>query len=199
MGTSQFLRRHGLPAAPVQKRIPRGPSSFAAHDAKRTPALQAAHLPVTQGPMLPYHQLLSADAQRAAGLPHPAPLAVADLVHHDDLDSLNHVNNTRYFVWFERLRIRHMTHYGIGVLNDPGSPRIVIRSGEVRFHAELRGGETYITTCTCTALRTTSMTLSQEIWAGGTLRATFTCVMVLLSQDGAQLSLIHISEPTRPY
>ncbi|MEL7098621.1 MAG: thioesterase family protein [Pseudomonadota bacterium] len=134
---------------------------------------------------LPYHTRLTAAQQQAAGLTHPAPLAIADIVHHDDLDSLDHVNNTRYFTWFERLRIRHMTHYGIGTLNDPSSPRIVIRSGEVRFVAELRGGETYITTCHCTALRTTSMTLSQEIWAAGTLRATFSCVMVLLTQDGS--------------
>ncbi|MEO0936683.1 MAG: thioesterase family protein [Pseudomonadota bacterium] len=134
---------------------------------------------------LPFHTLLSAAQQRAAGLPTPAPLAIADIVHHDDLDSLDHVNNTRYFAWFERLRIRHMTHYGIGLLNDPASPRIVIRSGEVRFVAELRGGESYITTCHCTALRRTSMTLSQEIWARGTLRATFSCVMVLLTQDGS--------------
>ncbi|MEM8577881.1 MAG: thioesterase family protein [Pseudomonadota bacterium] len=135
--------------------------------------------------MVLFHTLLSPDQQRAAGLPHPAPLAVADVVHHDDLDSLDHVNNTRYFVWFERLRIRHMTHYGIGLLNDTASPRIVIRSGEIRFHAELRGGETYVVTCACTALRTSSMTLSQEIWAGGTLRAAFSCVMVLLRQDGS--------------
>lgn len=132
-----------------------------------------------------YHTLLSADQQRAAGLPHPAPLAIADIVHHDDLDSLDHVNNTRYFTWFERLRIRQMTHYGIGLLNDPASPRIVIRSGEVRFVAELRGGETYVTTCHCTALRTTSMTLRKEIWAAGTLRASLSCVMVLLTQDGS--------------
>jgi len=141
-----------LPAAQIQ----RGPSSLVLHDAKPGGALQAAACTGYPNVMdLPFHAPLSADQQRAAGLPAPAPLAIADIVHHDDLDSLDHVNNTRYFVWFERLRVRHMAHYGIGLLNDAASPRIVIRSGEVRFVAELRGGET--------------------------------------------LSLIHISEPTRPY
>jgi len=61
-----------------------------------------------------------------------------------------------------------------------------MRSGGVRFVAGLRGGGTYITTCHCTALRTAGMTLSQESWGGGTLRAKFSCVMVLLTQDGAK-------------
>lgn len=135
---------------------------------------------------IPYHTQLDADQQTALGIIPAAPLAVADRVHHDDLDTLNHVNNTRYFVWFERLRIRHMRMYGIGKLNDPDSPRIVIRSGEVRFIEEIRAGTDYVITTTCSALRTTSMTLDQAIWAEGRKRATFSCVMVLLTQDGSE-------------
>ncbi|MCR8827201.1 acyl-CoA thioesterase [Pseudosulfitobacter koreensis] len=134
---------------------------------------------------IPYHQPLDHGQQTRLGITPPAPLAVADRVHHDDLDTLNHVNNTRYFVWFERLRIRHMQMYAIGKLNDPDSPRIVIRSGEVRFVEEIRAGTDYVVTTTCTALRTTSMTLDQAIWAEGRVRATFSCVMVLLTQDGS--------------
>lgn len=134
---------------------------------------------------IPYHQPLDHAQQTHLGIAPTAPLAVADRVHHDDLDTLNHVNNTRYFVWFERLRIRHMQMYGIGRLNDPDSPRIVIRSGEVRFVEEIRAGTDYVVTTTCSALRTTSMTLDQAIWAEGRVRAAFSCVMVLLTQDGA--------------
>lgn len=133
---------------------------------------------------LHYHQPLCADEQTAAGLPAPVALALADHVHHDDLDALLHVNNVRYFVWFERLRIRFMEHYGIGTIGDPGSPRIVIRSGQIHYVEEMLRGEDYVVTCHCTALRTTSMTLRQEIWSSERIRATFDAVMVLLSQDG---------------
>lgn len=133
---------------------------------------------------LPYHRPLSAIEQRAAGLVVPAALAMADHVHHDDLDALLHVNNVRYFVWFERLRIRFMEEYGIGTIGDPDSPRIVIRSGEIHYVEEMLRGEDYVVTCHCTAMRNTSMTLRQEIWSDMRLRATFDAIMVLLSQDG---------------
>jgi acyl-CoA thioester hydrolase len=134
--------------------------------------------------ILPLHTPLSDAQQTGAGVPQPAALAMAGQVHHDELDALMHVNNVVYLVWFERLRIAFMERYGIGTIGDPASPRIVIRSGEIRYHAELLRGEIYITTCRCTAFRTTSMTLQQEVWSGGALRAGFTCVMVLLEQDG---------------
>jgi len=134
---------------------------------------------------LPFHTPLSPAEQRRAGLPAPVALAVADQVHHDDLDALMHVNNVRYMVWFERLRIAFMEYYGIGTIGDPTSPRIVIRSGDIRYHAEMLRGETYVTTCQCSAFRNTSLTLRQEIWSSATLRASFTCIMVLLTYDGS--------------
>ena len=133
---------------------------------------------------LHYHRPLTVDEQIAAGLPAPAALALADHVHHDDLDALLHVNNVRYFVWFERLRIQFMEAYRIGTIGDPDSPRIVIRSGEIQYVEEMLRGEDYIVTCHCTAMRTTSLSLRQEIWSKGRLRASFDAVMVLLSQDG---------------
>lgn len=139
---------------------------------------------------LPFHSPLGPSDQRRAGLPAPVALAVADRVHHDELDALMHVNNVRYMVWFERLRIAFMEHYGIGTINDPNGPRIVIRSAEIRYHAEMLRGEVYVTTCHCTAFRNTSMTLEQDIWSNGTLRASLTCVMVLLKQDGSTRSAI---------
>ena len=134
---------------------------------------------------LPYHINLTADQQRSAGISAPAPLAYADRVHHDELDALLHVNNVVYFTWFERLRIRFMEHHNIGTIGDENSPRIVIRGGEIRYVKEMLRDEDYIVTTRCTAHRTSSLTLQQEIWAAGSLRATFTCVMVLLRQDGS--------------
>ncbi len=45
--------------------------------------------------------------------------------------------------------------------------------------------EDYVVTCACSAFRTSSYSLHQQIWAGGTLRATFDCVMVHLLPDGS--------------
>jgi acyl-CoA thioester hydrolase len=45
--------------------------------------------------------------------------------------------------------------------------------------------ENYVATCGCTASRNTSFTMAQQLWSGGTLRASFDCVIVLLSPDGS--------------
>lgn len=131
-----------------------------------------------------YHALLDDAAQHAFGIETPAPLAKADRVHHDECDALGHVNNTSYMVWFERLRIAFMSHYGIGTLGKPGDPRIVIRSGHVHWKSEMFWGDDYVVTCRCTTMRTTSLTLLQEIWSGGRACAAFDCVMVLLAPEG---------------
>ena len=135
--------------------------------------------------VLPFHTPLSTADQTRIGLPAPVALAIADQVHHDELDALMHVNNVRYMVWFERLRIQFMERYGLGTIGDAASPRIVIRSGDIRFHAEMLRGDIYVTTCHCAAFRNTSLTLQQEIWSNHTLRASFSCIMVLLTQDGS--------------
>lgn len=133
-----------------------------------------------------YHTPLDPTAQRNFGIDQPAPVAIADRVHHDELDALNHVNNTVYFKWFERLRVRFAEVYGIGLIGDDNSPRTVIRSGEIRYLEEMLMGEDYVVTTRCSALRRTSYSLRQEIWAAGRQRASFDCVMVLLAQDSSE-------------
>jgi acyl-CoA thioester hydrolase len=61
----------------------------------------------------------------------------------------------------------------------------VIRSGTVHYREEMRMDENYVVTCRCTAFRTTSCSLRQEIWADARLRATLDCVLVLLQPDGS--------------
>lgn len=133
---------------------------------------------------LPYHTPLSRAQQAAAGVDPAASVAVLDRVHHDDLDTLMHVNNVRYFVWFERLRMRFCDLFDLGRIDDPAGPRVVIRSGHMHWIEELRMGDDYIATAQCVAFRRTSLTLVQNIWAAGRKRAEFTCVMVFLTQDG---------------
>lgn len=134
---------------------------------------------------IPYLTPLTPDQQRLFGIEPPQPLAIVDRVRFSELDVLNHVNNVAYLEWFERLRVRYSQAWGITrYQGDADAPRIVIRSGEIRYHAEVRMDENYAATARCLAYRNTSYTLRQEIWAAGTLRATFDCVMVMLEQDG---------------
>lgn len=134
---------------------------------------------------LPYHTALSAAQQAALGIDPVQPLAMADQVRFSQIDALNHVNNGVYMEWFERLRVQYMQDWGISTYSRPDDPRIVVRSGHIHYRREMHFHEDYVATCGCSAYRTTSFTLRQQIWAGGSLRATFDCVMVLLRPDGS--------------
>ena len=92
---------------------------------------------------VPFHTPLSPEQQRSAGINEPQPLAMADQVRFSDLDTNNHVNNCTYFEWFERLRIRY-TQFLVekGLIDEPG-PRVVIRSGSIRYLHELLEREDY--------------------------------------------------------
>ena len=134
---------------------------------------------------LPYHTPLDAAQQASAGIDPAQPLAMGDQVRVSELDVLNHVNNAVYMEWFERLRIRYVQDWGISSYQYATDPRIVIRSGTIHYKQEMRMDENYITTCGCVAYRNTSFTLCQQLWAGGTMRARFDCVLVLLQPDGS--------------
>jgi acyl-CoA thioester hydrolase len=135
---------------------------------------------------IPFHTPLTDDEQRAFGMTDPAPLAMADQVRFSELDALDHVNNSVYMQWFERLRVRYMQTRGISDYKAKGdNPRVVIRSGSIHYQAEMRMDDIYAVTCGCSSFRTTSFSLHQEVWSSGTRRATFDCVMVLLKPDGS--------------
>lgn len=135
---------------------------------------------------LPYHTPLPADVQRSLGIDPPAPLAMADKVRFAELDVLRHVNNAVYFQWFESVRVRYMHFSGLSRTMGQGkSPRIVLRTGTIHYRQEMLLDEDYVVTCRCSAFRTTSFTMNQQLWSGGTLRATFDCVLVLLPPEGS--------------
>lgn len=133
-----------------------------------------------------YHQPLTRDEQAKFGIIHPAPLAMADQVRFSELDVLNHVNNAVYMQWFERVRVKYTQINGLARSFGAGpGPRIVIRSASIHYIQEMVLDEDYVVTCACTAFRTTSFSMHQELWSGGTLRATLDCVLVLLQPDGS--------------
>ncbi|MGA9254551.1 MAG: acyl-CoA thioesterase [Roseobacter sp.] len=135
---------------------------------------------------LKYHQPLTKAEQAEFGITSPAPLAMADQVRFSELDVLNHVNNAVYIQWFERIRVKYTQINGLARSFGGGQgPRIVIRSASIHYRQEVVLDEDYIVTCACTAFRNTSFSIHQELWAGGTLRATLDCVLVLLQPDGS--------------
>lgn len=131
-----------------------------------------------------YHTPLDATQQRALGIDPVQPLAIADRVRFSELDVLHHVNNAVYMVWFEKVRIRFSQDWGISTYSADKDPRIVVRSAAIHYRQEMRMDEDYVVTCRCKAFRSTSYTLEQQLWAGGTLRASFEAVLVLLTRDG---------------
>lgn len=132
-----------------------------------------------------FHTHLDGATQRAQGITNTAPLAMADKVRFSELDVLNHVNNAVYLSWFESARVRYISDAGMNRSMGQGNgPRIVMRSGSIHYRQEMKLDEVYVVTCRCIEFRTTSFTMSQELWSGGSLRATFECVLVLLSPDG---------------
>ncbi|WP_299785468.1 acyl-CoA thioesterase [uncultured Marivita sp.] len=135
---------------------------------------------------VPYLTPLSPDQQRTFGVTDPWPLAIADRVRFAELDPLNHVNNVAYLTWFESARVAYFKHVGISSYEDDAvEPRIVIRRGEIDWLQEMRADEDYVILSRAVDYRNTSFTMQQEIWAGGTKRAAFTCVIVLLQPDGS--------------
>jgi len=135
---------------------------------------------------IPYLTPLAAEAQRALGISRPWPLAIADRVRFGEIDPLNHVNNVAYLTWFETARVVYFKQIGLSRYKDPDvEPRIVIRRGEIDWLREMRANEDYVVLSRTIAYRTTSFIMEQEIWAGGSKRAAFTCVIVLLEPDGS--------------
>ena len=133
-----------------------------------------------------YHTPLTPETQTELGLASPAPLAMADQVRFSELDVLHHVNNAVYMQWFERVRVKYTQLWGLSRnFGSDDGPRIVIRSGSIRYIQEMLLDEDYIVTCGCTAFRNTSFTMHQELWSAGTIRASFDCVLVLLRADGS--------------
>lgn len=133
-----------------------------------------------------YHTALTPQEQLDFGLKSPQPLAMADKVRFAELDVLRHVNNKAYMTWFETLRVAYGDLFTLQLYPDGAlMPRVVIRSGEVRYVEEMLMGEDYVTTAGVTAYRNTSYTMHQELWSAGRLRATFDCVIVTLFPDGS--------------
>lgn len=132
---------------------------------------------------------LTADQQRAAGIPDPWPYARADRVRFGEIDALGHVNNTAYLRFFETLRVNYLNDYQV---HDYGSdaprPRIVVKSVTLEFHAELKIAD-YIACARTVEMRRTSFLHTYGLYSDGQLKTTGTAVVVFLNGDGSKMPL----------
>ncbi|WP_420859961.1 acyl-CoA thioesterase [Marivivens marinus] len=131
-----------------------------------------------------YHDCLSQEEQRAAGVATPAAYALADRVRFNEIDALGHANNAAYTVWYETARVRYLRHHGLTSFG-PDEPRLVIFRAEIDYLAELFAEQDYVITCRCVGFRTSSFTLENELWAGGRLCSRFRGIMVAMYPDGS--------------
>jgi acyl-CoA thioester hydrolase len=73
------------------------------------------------------------------------PVTVAFAVHWGDMDALGHVNNARYFTWFESARIALFERVGLVAVGTPAVGPILASTrcdflAPVRYPAELVAG-----------------------------------------------------------
>lgn len=109
------------------------------------------------------------------------PVVIEFPLHWGEMDALGHVNNTRYFAWFESARIRTFERIGV----DAAGPRSIgpilatttcdfLRP--ITYPAHVRVG------CRVTKIGTTSLTMDYAVLCAGddALRARGSSVIVLV-------------------
>ena len=120
---------------------------------------------------------------RDAGIPGPWTFGVRDRVRFYELDALNHVNNTAYLRWFETLRVRWFSDYGLSDYG-PDDPTFVLRGVTCDYHAPLYLHDDYVVTARCASFRTTSFRKDYAVWVRGKLCTTGSAVVVITDKTG---------------
>ena len=137
---------------------------------------------------LPYITPLTAQQLRSVGIGEPWAFGMQDLVRFGEVDSLNHVNNVAYLRWYETLRVHYLDHYDIYNLAGP-DPKIVLKSANLDYRAEVRRGETYINVTRTAEMRNTSFSMEHATIVDGKVTTTCTCIIVLLNADNTKRPL----------
>jgi acyl-CoA thioester hydrolase len=108
------------------------------------------------------------------------PVIVTFPVHWGELDAFGHVNNARYFTWFESARVAYFREIGIG-MDRPSALGPIVASGScdylrpVTYPAEMTVG------ATVTSIGNTSFAMAYGLWRSetpGKLYARGTTVVV---------------------
>ncbi|WP_371154209.1 acyl-CoA thioesterase [Jannaschia sp. 2305UL9-9] len=133
---------------------------------------------------LPLLSPLQGAALRDAGVPPPFAFGQADKVRFHELDVLDHVNNARYFSWFETFRIAYLRHGGLADYAETAErPVLVLKSVGVDYKAPLHLEDTYVVAGRTRAYRRTSFTMEYGVWSDGRLCATSQAIICLMEAD----------------
>lgn len=89
-------------------------------------------------------------------------------VHWGDMDALGHVNNARYFTYFETARFRYFREVGLAELGEGGRYGPVLASVSCNFRRQVHYPATLEVGARTSRLGTTSFTMEYAIFLAGT-------------------------------
>ena len=119
--------------------------------------------------------LLDAAALAERGL--AGQVGWTDSVRFHELDPLGHVNNAAYLAWFETVRVRYLTGFGLTAYG-PDDPGFVVRRLDAEYLAEMRLHEDYVVTAATNRIGRTSFEQLYEVHGRAGLAARGTCTVV---------------------
>jgi acyl-CoA thioester hydrolase len=108
------------------------------------------------------------------------PHVVIELpVQWGDMDALGHVNNTRFFTWFESARIALFEKIGVSSAG-PSSVAPILATTTCNYVAPLHYPAPLRVSARCTKVGETSLTMEYEVASGGRVHARGSSVAVLV-------------------
>lgn len=116
------------------------------------------------------------------------------IVQWGDMDALGHVNNARYFTWFESARIALFERIGV-MTSGPSDVGPILATTTCDFLAPVKYPARLEVTATVTKVGETSMTMSYEARHGNRLHARGTSVAVLV--DYATSTKVRVPDAIR--
>jgi len=102
-------------------------------------------------------------------------------VRYRDIDSLGHVNNAVYVTYLEQARVEYIQEVFDTIPHDPG---FVVAHLDVDYERAIELGATVVVALGVTDIGQSSVTMSYEIRADGTLAATAETTIVALDESG---------------
>lgn len=102
-------------------------------------------------------------------------------VRYRDIDSLGHVNNAVYVTYLEQARVEYIQEVFDTIPHDPG---FVVARLDVDYERAIELGATVVVALGVTDIGQSSVTMSYEIRADGTLAATAETTIVALDESG---------------
>jgi acyl-CoA thioester hydrolase len=116
------------------------------------------------------------------------------IVQWGDMDALGHVNNARYFTWFESARIALFERIGV-MTSGPSEVGPILATTTCDFLAAVKYPARLEITATVTKVGETSLTMSYEARDGDRLHARGTSVAVLV--DYATSTKVRVPDAVR--